>query len=264
MDNSIETPEKQIELFVLLNQEYISEYIQSDILSKCDNSRHLFFMGWKTIIHSLKSARHMHLSIKDTYTVIKKTISIFIEYIEQMIKPDSEYDSNGQNSETVDFGKIFIFIHKKVFDDETLIAMTTLIQISEMTFLQMIKITEILLLLNNTRLNPENRLFMCNRFLQSYILLFINDHAIYYCNVLEFLLEKMNMEKDFDFDHVTSFLTEYYLIVSRSRIQPLTESIINDIYVNKYYSQIEEFGKMISLIKQEKGSKAFLKWFFVK
>lgn len=256
MTNSIETTEKYIELFVLLNQEYISSCIRSELLCKCDNHRKIFFMGWKTIIHLFKLTRHMHLKMKETYNVIKKSITIYIEYTEQVVNTESEYDNN---NDSIDFGKIFTFIHKKAFENQSLTGSISLTKISETEVLQMINTTETLLLWNDKNFTLENRLHICNQFLQSYILLLNNDSLIYYGNVLNFLLEKMN---ESELDEYTSFLTEFYLFVSRRKKQPLTESITNSIYLNKYYSQIEEFDNMVSNRKKKKNSKAFIKWFF--
>jgi hypothetical protein len=218
-------------------------------------------MGWKTIIHLFKLTRKMHLKIKETYNVIKKSITIYIEYLEQVIKTDSEYDNNNNNSSSIDFVKIFTFIHKKAFDNHSVTGSISLITISETEVSQMIKITETLLSWNNEKFTLENRLSICNKFLQSYILLLNNEWLIYYGNALEFILEKTN---ESEFDEYTSFLTEFYLFVSScKKKQPLTESIINNIYLNKYYSQIEEFDKVVSIWKKEKNSKTFIKWFFL-
>lgn len=260
MDSSIETPEKCIELFVLLNQEYISAFILSEILSKCENRRQIFYMGWKTMTHFFKMTRNMQLPIKDTYIKIKRSIIIYIEYIEQVLKTDSEYDTN---ISWMDFGKIFTFIHKKIFEDQSSILSTSLMQISEVEVSRMIKITETILLWNNENFNTENHLSVCNQFLQSYVLLLNNERLVHYIDVLDFLFEKIFTGKQNDFEDYVSFLTEYYLFISRGkRHLAITESMINDIYLNKYYTQIELFDNMVSLRKKERDSKSFIKWFF--
>jgi len=154
MNSSIENPEKYIELFVLLNQDYIFAYIQSEILPKCENMRPIFYMGWKTFIHLFNQARCMQLPIKETYNIITRSITIYIEYVEQSIKSDSEYDNNA-----IDFGKIYTFIHKKAFDDQSSVA---LIQSTEVDISRIIKITNTILLWSNEIFTLENRLSINN------------------------------------------------------------------------------------------------------
>jgi hypothetical protein len=213
-------------------------------------------MGWKIMVHLFKMTRNMQLQIKDTYVIIKKSTAIYIEYLDQVTKTELEYDTNDN---TIEFGKIFTFIQNKVFDGRPPINSALLIKISETEVSQMIKITETLLLWNNNNFTLENRLSICNQFLQSYILLLNKASLIHYRNALEFLLEKTNV---YEFEEYTLFLTEYYLFVSRKKKQPSTESIINNIYLTKYYSQIDEFDKMMSLMKKGNNPKVFIKWFF--
>jgi hypothetical protein len=193
----------------------------------------------------------MQLTIKEKYDILNRSITIYIEYVEQSIKNEFEY-----NSATLDVGKIITFIHKKAFDDQLSVALT---KIAEVDVSRIIKITNTILLWNNEIFTLENRLSICNQFLQSYILLFNNDSLIYYVNALEFILEKIN---ETDFEGYISFLTEFYLFVSRRKSQQITESAINNMFLNKYYSQMEEFDNMVFIRKKEKNSKAFIRWFF--
>jgi hypothetical protein len=217
-------------------------------------------MGWKVIIHLFKCARNMLLPIKETYNIINRSITIYIEYLEQAIKSDSIYDNI--NSNTIEFGNIFNFIHKKAFNDQSHKESTSSVKNSELNVSRMIKITETLLLWNNKFFTLENRFSICNKFLQSYVLLLNNDTLFYYCNVLEFLLEKMNMVNETNLECYTSFLTEYYLFVSHSKTKKLTESDINNMFLNKYYSRLEDFDNVVSIWKKEKNSKVFIKWVF--
>jgi hypothetical protein len=62
-----------------------------------------------------------------------------------------------------------------------------------------------------------------------------------------------------NFEECASFLTEFYLFTSRRKKQTLTESMLNNMFLNKYYSKMDEFDNM----KKEKNPKDFIKWFFL-
>lgn len=250
MTESIETLEKYIELFVLLHQEYIQVFINSKILSKCDKRESLFFMGWKLLMHLFKRTRQMQRKMKDTYSIMQRGNSIFIEYVEQAI--DAETDT------VVDFGNLFGFIHRKIFDDLPVIQLEESNQIPEVFVIRMVKIAETIFIWNNETFKVEDRQNICNHFLQSYIVLLCSDKLIYYCDALDFLLEKTQPQNGFGVDDYSSFLTDFYLFVSRKKNHSITESDINNLFLNKYYSQIDAFDEMLS---KEKNKGKFLKWF---
>jgi len=251
MVESIETIEKYIELFVLLHQEYIQTFINSKILSKCDKRESLFFMGWKILMHLFKRTRQLQRKMKDTYSILQRGNSIFIEYVEQAIDSDSDT--------IVDFGNLFGFIHRKIFEDLHVIQSEESNQIPEIFVIRMVKIAETIFIWNNETFKVEDRQNICNQFLQSYIVLFCSDKLIYYFDALDFLLEKMQPRNGFSVDDYSSFLTEFYLFISRKKNHSVTESDINNLFLNKYYSQIDVFD---AVLLKEKNKKDFLKWFF--
>ena len=81
---------------------------------------------------------------------------------------------------------------------------------------------------------------------------------------MEFLIEKLSFYNNIDYDEYLSFLTDYYFYVLRKKSQSLTESDVNNMYLNKYYSQMETFDQMFIECKKEKKIKTFIKWLFSK
>jgi hypothetical protein len=252
MDTTIETPDKYVELFILLNQEYITSACESENLAKCDKRNQLFYMGWKILIHLFKKTRCMQLTLKDTYNVMQKSGSIYIEYMEQIISEDAD---------NIDFVNTFNFIYRKAFDEIEISNTELSINIHEDFVNRIVKIMDIIMIWHNNSFNIENRKDICDRLLQSYLLLFNNNEKIQYIYALEFLIEKLCLENFFDYGEYLSFLTDYYFYVMRKKSPSLTESDANNMYLNKYYSQIETFYQMF---KNEKNFKAFIKWLFSK
>jgi hypothetical protein len=253
MDNTIETPEKYTELFILLNQEYITSACESENLSKCDKRNHLFHVGWKILIHLFKKTRYMQRTIKDTYTIIQKSRAIYTEYMEQIITEDAD---------NIDFSNTFNFIYRKAFDFQEMINSELSINIPDEFLDRIIKIMDTLMMWYNDSFTIENRKDICDRLLQSYILLFTTDEKIQYIYMLEFLIEKLNFDKTVTIDEYSCFLTDYYFFVVRKKNDVLTESDINNMYLNKYYSQMDKFDKLFIECKKEKNFKAFIKWLF--
>jgi len=255
MDNTIETPEKYTELFILLNQEYITSACESENLAKCDKRNHLFHVGWKILIHLFKKTRYMQRTIKDTYNIMQKSGSIYIEYMEQIITEDAD---------NIDFVNTFNFIYRKAFDVPELANTETSIDIPDEFLDRIIKIMDTLMMWHNNSFIIENRKTICNLLLQSYVLLFNTDEKIQYIHTLEFLIEKLNFEKTLSFEEYSCFLTDYYFFVLRKKNDVLTESDINNMYLNKHYSQMDKFDKLFIECKKEKKFKAFIKWMFSK
>lgn len=255
MDATIETPEKYTELFILLNQEYISSACDSENLVKCDKRNHLFYVGWKILIHLFKKTRYMQRTIKDTYTIMQKSGSIYIEYMEQIITEDAD---------NLDFANTFNFIYRKLVEEPEMTNVDVSIHIPDDFVNRIIKITDVLMMWQNNALSIENRKDICDRLLQSYVLLFNNNEKIQYIYALEFLIEKLGFYNNIDFDEYSSFLTDYYFYVLRKKSQYLTESDVNNMYLNKYYSQMETFDQMFLECKKEKKMKTFIKWLFSK
>lgn len=253
MDNTIETPDKYIELFILLNQEYITSACSSDNLSKCNKRNQLFYIGWKILIHLFKKTRYMQRMIKDTYKIIQKSVSIYIEYMEQIISEDAD---------NIDFANTFNFIYRKAFDEVEIANTEISINIPDCFINKIIKIMDVLMMWHNNVFTIENRKDICNKFLQSYILLFNNDEKIKFINSLEFLIEKLDFEKHCNFDEYSSFLTDYYFFILRKNDNLIKECDINEMYLNKYYSQTETFDQMFIDCKKEKKYKKFINWLF--
>lgn len=252
MDTTIETPDKYTELFILLNQEYITSACESENLAKCDKRDQLFYVGWKILIHLFKKTRYMQLTLKDTYNIMQKSGSIYIEYMEQIISDDAD---------NIDFVNTFNFIYRKAFDEIEISNTELSINIPGDFVNRIVKIIDVLMMWYNDSFNIENRKDICDRFLQSYLLLFNTDEKIQYINALEFFIEKLNFEKIITIDEYSRFLTDYYFYVIRKKNSSLTESDVNNMYLNKYYSKMETFDQMF---KKEKNFKEFIKWLFSK
>ena len=253
MDTTIETSDKYVELFILLNQEYISSACESENLAKCDKRNHLFYVGWKILIHLFKKTRYMQRTLKDTYTIMQKSGSIYIEYMEQIITEDAD---------NIDFANTFNFIYRKVFDEPESSITEISTQVTDNFITRIIKIMDVLMIWQNKTLSIENRKDICDRFLQSYLLLFNEDDKIQYIYVLEFLIEKLGFYNNVDSEEYSSFLTDYYFYVLRKKSQSLTESDVNNMHLNKYYSQMETFDKIFLECKKKNKIKTFIKWLF--
>jgi len=253
MDITIESPEKYTELFILLNQEYITSACDSENLAKFDKRNQLFYIGWKILIHLFKKTRYMQRTIKDTYTIIQKSRTIYIEYMEQIISEDAD---------NIDFANTFNFIYRKAIDEIEISNNELSINIPEDFVNRIVKIMDVLMIWHNNSFNIENRKDICDRLLQSYLLLFNDDEKIQYIYALEFFIEKLNFEKTLSVDEYSYFLTDYYFYVIRKKGPFLTECDVNNMYLNKYYSQMEIFHQIFIDCKKEKKFKAFIKWIF--
>ena len=240
-------------------KEYFTLINQSDTLKNIVNTNQSIYIGLTAIHRVFEYILLKTNNIDNAYYHSQKCYYYYLEYMEQINKTDLAQNLNHIDAVLFVFKKTIFDIYESESNSTSNIMTLNNenITINEVDLRNLLgtihHFTRILFFWENTKINIENRINICNKYLQRYL------SKIDSLDMTKSYLEIIQQKIDMDYFKYEDLLNELLIKIEKTRkMNVLSETDKNDLFLYKFYVEEHIFKE-----KFNEGNKELVNWLFV-